>query len=91
LPWIFWNLTLTEFDRKCRGYRRQQAEAWRRTRLLVTLLVNIHRDPKTPAVSPEELLPLLGDLAIPSRTHDSKEDIEALWKALDERDALILT
>lgn len=84
-------MTLTEFDRKCRGYRRQQAEAWRRTRLLVTLLVNIHRDPKMPALSPEELLPLLGDLVSPGPVPESEEDIAALWAELDLRDAALLS
>jgi hypothetical protein len=90
LPWKFWNLTLTEFDCKCRGYRRKQAESWRRTRLLVTLLVNIHRDPKTPAVTPEALLPLLGDVLEPRAAQATAEEIAALWADLDERDAAIL-
>jgi hypothetical protein len=89
-PKKFWRLTLTEFDCKCRGYRRKQVDAWRRARLLATLLVNIHRDPKTPAVTPEALLPLLGDVLEPSTTPSSAEEIAALWAELDERDAAIL-
>jgi hypothetical protein len=57
---------------------------------LVTLLVNIHRDPKTPVVTPEALLPLLGDVLEPSTKLSSAEEIAALWAELDERDAAIL-
>jgi hypothetical protein len=90
LPKKFWNLTLTEFDCKCRGYRRREAEAWRRTRLLITLLVNIHRDPKTPAVTPESLFSLLGDVLEPRAAQATAKEIEDLWAELDARDALIL-
>ncbi|WP_232341339.1 hypothetical protein [Hymenobacter ginkgonis] len=75
----------------CRGYHRRQTEGWRRTRLLATVLVNLHRDAKTPALSPEELLPLPGD-TLPEAAPDlTPEDVEALWALLDERDAAILT
>lgn len=58
---------------------------------MVTLLVNIYRDPKTPAVTPESLLPLLGDVLEPRAAQATAEEIAALWADLDERDAAILT
>jgi len=54
-------MSLSEFDRRCRGYHRRTADAWRRTRLLGAILLNINRGENTPSVVPEEWLPLYGD------------------------------
>jgi hypothetical protein len=55
-------MPLSEFDRRCRGYHRRQTEAWRRTRWLGTILLNVNRAPNTPAYALEEVLGLPGDL-----------------------------
>ena len=44
-----------------RGYHRRQTEAWRRTRWLGTILLNVNRAPNTAAAAPEEVLSLPGD------------------------------
>lgn len=80
----------------CRGYHRrqqrresQQLDAWRRTRLLATILVNIHREAGTAAIEPEELLALPGDGA-DAAPGMSPEEVEILWAKLDELDADIM-
>jgi hypothetical protein len=76
-----------------RGYQRQQkrreveeVEAWRRTRFLGTLLVNINRAEKTPAISPEELFFLPGDPPPPEPM--SLEEFDAIIARLGEFDTL---
>lgn len=44
-----------------RGYHRRQTEAWRRTRWLGTILLNVNRAANTPAIAPEEVFQLPGD------------------------------
>lgn len=45
-----------------RGYRRREADAWRHTRLLATIYTNIHRGENDPALTPQEFMPLPGDV-----------------------------
>jgi len=73
----------------CRGYHRRSVEQWRHTREHITALFNVNRAPDTPVLHPIEVLPLPGDTAGPSTAPETPEDIEALWAALDERDALL--
>lgn len=54
-------MTLSEFDRRCRGYLRRNAELWRRTRWLGTILLNTNRGPDDAALLPEDIMPLYGD------------------------------
>jgi hypothetical protein len=56
-------MTLSEFDRRCRGYLRREAEQWRRTRWLGTVQLNSNRGPDDAVLVPEEIMPLYGDLA----------------------------
>jgi hypothetical protein len=74
----------------CRGYRRRQTEAWRRTRLLATLLVNLHREANSPVLSPEQLLPLPGDQLAEAAPDLTPEQVDELWAELDRRDAALL-
>jgi hypothetical protein len=76
-----------------RGYQRQQkrreadeVEAWRRTRLLGTILVNISRAEKTPAITPEELFFLPGDPPPPEPM--SLEEFDAIMARMSEFDNL---
>jgi hypothetical protein len=79
-------LTLSEFDRMCRGYHRRQTEAWRRTRWLGTILLNVNRAHDTPAYTPEEVLGLPGDL--PPVPPMSVDELEETMARLAEFDAL---
>jgi hypothetical protein len=45
----------------CQGYHRRQTEAWRQTRWLGTILLNVNRPPGMPAYLPQEVLELPGD------------------------------
>lgn len=54
-------MTVPEFVGAVRGYRKRMEHQWEHTRYLASVLININRDPKTAAVSPEELIPLSFD------------------------------
>lgn len=54
-------MTVPEFVGAVRGYRKRMEHQWEHTRYLASILVNINRDPKAAAVSPEELVPLSFD------------------------------
>jgi hypothetical protein len=80
-----------------RGYHRQQKreqerheaaeiDAWRRTRLLGTILVNINRAEKTAAITPEELFALPGDPPPPEPM--SLEEFDAIIARLGEFDKI---
>ena len=67
-----------------RGYQRRQAEQqhwqadqWRRTRWLGTILLNVNRDPKTPAIQPEEVFWLLGDAPPEVVVAKTPQEVEA--------------
>jgi len=58
-------MTWREYLCLVQGYQHRQAEEWRRTRLLATILLNVNRDPeKSAPLSPEEVFWLPGDLPI---------------------------
>ena len=79
-----------------RGYHRQQKreherreaseiDAWRRTRLIGTMLVNINRAEKTPAITPEELFALPGDPPPPEpMTEEEYDAIMARMSTYDD-------
>jgi hypothetical protein len=80
-----------------RGYHRQQKreqerheadgiDAWRRTRLLGTILVNINRAEKTPAITPEELFALPGDPPAPEPYVMSDEEFAETMARLAQYD-----
>jgi hypothetical protein len=65
-----------------RGYRRRHAEAWRRTRLLGAILLNVNRGKDEPAIVPEEWMALYGDPA-PEEPETISEEEFARLMALD--------
>ena len=79
-------MPLSEFDRRCRGYHRRQTEAWRRTRWLGTLLVNINRAHGTAPTEQQDLFTLPGDP--PPAPPMSAEDLDATLARLAEFDTL---
>lgn len=80
-----------------RGYIRRekveqdrQTDAWRRTRILATILLNAHRGENDPAITPEEFMPLEGD-PLPEAPHQySAEEVEAEFARLTTLDADLL-
>jgi|GEM_PF-3185589 len=54
-------MTLSEFDRRCRGYHRRHAAKVKPMRLLATILLNVNRAEGEPALAPEEVTWLYGD------------------------------
>jgi hypothetical protein len=79
-------MPFSEFDRRRQGYRRRQANAWRRTRWLGTILLNVNRGPGTPAYTPEEVYPLEGDP--PYTPALSAEELDDTLARLAEFDTL---
>lgn len=69
-----------------RGYHRRQTEAWRRTRWLGTLLLNVNRGHTDPAYEPEEVLALPGDP--PYAPKLNTEEFEDTMARLAEFDTL---
>lgn len=66
----FGEMTFRDFMRRVRAHRRRQQaqqaqrlDDWRQTRWLGTVLLNLHRAPDEPALTPEEVMPLPGDPA----------------------------
>jgi len=81
-------MTLSEFDRRCRGYLRRTAQRDRPLRLIATMLHNAHRGPKDPALLPEQLLPLYGDpLPEPPPPPLTEEEVEAEFARTKSLDA----
>jgi hypothetical protein len=64
-PAAFWRLTWREYLMMAAGFHRRQVRKWHHTRFLATVLVNVNRDPDSPPVTPEELMPLPGDAPAP--------------------------
>jgi hypothetical protein len=67
-PVTFWEYTPAEYGRKAEGYNRrikeqhhQEELKWTHTRFIGALLININRGKDTPAMKPEELIPLSFD------------------------------
>jgi hypothetical protein len=54
-------MTLSEFERRCRGYLRRTASRDKPLRLIATVLLNAHRGENDPAQTPEEVMWLYGD------------------------------
>lgn len=80
MPNDFWELTFVEFNLLCKGHFKKQDMAWKHTRFLAHIPVNIHRKPKSPYITPEELLPLGSDPKPKPTIAPTKEYIEALEK-----------
>jgi len=57
LPHLFWDMTMSELDFICYGYRHKEEQEWIRTRWQTTLLINIQL-PKGKKVKPKDLLEL---------------------------------
>lgn len=69
-----------------RGYNARQTEAWRRTRWLGTILLNVNRAAGTPAITPEDVLELPGDP--PPAPPMSAAELEETLARLAEFDTL---
>lgn len=54
-------MTLSEFDRRCRGYHRRLADHKRPLRWLGTILLNVNRPENAPAQTEQEVMWLYGD------------------------------
>ncbi len=68
----------------CRGYRRRSADAWRQTRLLGAILLNVNRGPGSLPVVPEEWMPLPGDAPpAPPMDEENFDDTMARLAAFD--------
>jgi hypothetical protein len=74
-------LTLSEFDRKARGYHRRHVERWRHTRLLAASIYNAQRGPDDSEVLPEHIMKLPGDEATPATPLMSEEEYAAEFAA----------
>lgn len=86
----FWKLTPVEFDRIGRGFHRARVQQWRNTRFLATTLINLNRDPKSPAYALEEVLPLPGDPRPEPVVVATPEETAAQLRLLDELDKDLL-
>ncbi|MBH8558996.1 phage tail assembly chaperone [Hymenobacter negativus] len=73
-PKAFWRLTWREYRMRADAFHRQEIRAWRRTRWLGTILLNVHRGEDDPAQLPEEVLYLPGD---PPLLTISPEELDA--------------
>ncbi|MGY3091080.1 hypothetical protein ACVWYF_004144 [Hymenobacter sp. UYAg731] len=60
-PAAFWQLTWREYCAVAAGWHRRQIRKWHHTRYLATMLLNVNRAEKTPAILPHEVLWLPGD------------------------------
>ena len=67
-PAEFWDLTWNEYLSIADGYHRREADKWRHTRWLGTILLNVHRGEGEDVMTPEEVMPLPGDV-LPLAAH----------------------
>jgi hypothetical protein len=58
----YYDMTLGEILLAQYYYQQREIEDWKRTRMLMFVMVKMWGDPKRSAHSPEELLPLMGDV-----------------------------
>lgn len=77
-------MTLSEFDRMCRGYHRRQDAALYRTRLVLAEIRNQQRGPDDAYIPPNEIFSLPVDgFTPPPPEMSSEEYAEALARAAD--------
>lgn len=82
-PEEFWSMTWANFYRLCEANKIREERQWEHTRYIACVLVNIHRDPKKPAIKPSDLVPLSGDKKPKGevkelKTYYTKEELRAL-------------
>lgn len=54
-------MTVPEFVGAVKGYRKRMEHQWEHTRLVLSAIYNVNRAPNTPAIVPEEIIPLSFD------------------------------
>jgi hypothetical protein len=79
----FWEITLSEFDRRCQGYHRRELARLQRLRLVLAEVRNGLRHPEAEAQTAAEILPLPGDEALAGSQLTEAEYLAELGRLAD--------